>query len=81
LVTYPNPADNFVNVLFRLEEPADVRLSLYDLQGRLVRQLPPLTKALGEQSHRIDVRTLPSGTYELVLDIEGQRFTRRVVRK
>ena len=81
LVTYPNPADNFVNVLFRLEEPADVRLSLYDLQGRLVRQLPPLTKAVGEQSHRFDVRTLPSGTYEVVLDIEGQRFSRRVVRK
>ena len=81
LVTYPNPVDNFLNVLFRLETSASVRTGLYDMNGRQVLSMASEGRLVGEQSQKIDLRLLPSGAYNLVLDIEGQKYTRKVVKR
>lgn len=81
LVAYPNPVDNFLNVLFRLDAPANVRAGLFDLNGRQALSMASHGRLGGEQSLRIDLRRLPAGAYNLVLDIEGQQFMRKVVKR
>ncbi|MCB0593848.1 MAG: T9SS type A sorting domain-containing protein [Lewinellaceae bacterium] len=81
LVTYPNPVDNQLNVLFRLETPAQVRTSLYDMNGKQVLSMASEGRLLGEQSLKLDLRRLPAGAYNLVLDVEGQQYARKVVKR
>ncbi len=81
LVTYPNPVDNLLNVLFRLEAPANVRTGLFDMNGKEVLSMASDGKLVGEQSVKLSLRLLPAGTYNLVLDIEGQKYTRKVVKR
>lgn len=81
LVTYPNPVDNFLNVLFRLETPTMVRTGLYDMDGRQVLSMASEGRQVGEQNLKVSLRLLPAGAYNLVLDIEGQLYTRKVVKR
>lgn len=81
LVTYPNPVDNLLNVLFRLETPASVRTGLFDMNGRQVLSMSSEGRLVGEQSLKFSLRLLPAGTYNLVLDVEGQQYTRKVVKR
>ncbi|MEM9723283.1 MAG: DUF4465 domain-containing protein [Bacteroidota bacterium] len=58
---FPNPSTDFI----RLDYPAYAQYSLYDLSGRQLTQVTPLTP--GEE---IDVRQLPSGNY--MVKVEGK---------
>jgi len=81
LVTYPNPVDNFLNVLFRLDEAAQVTLELFDSQGKRLQALQPENRLSGEQSMRLNLMQLPAGAYSISLNIDGQRYTRQVVKR
>jgi hypothetical protein len=81
LVTYPNPATNFLNVLFRLDEAAAVTLEAFDIQGQRVKSLQPQQLPIGEQTMRLNVSQLPSGTYNIVLTINDVRYVRPIVKQ
>lgn len=75
LVVYPNPVRNGATVRFALGAPDDIRLDLYDLQGRRVATLAEGAFSPGTHSLALDVaRTLPSGTY--VLRLRGAQVDR-----
>jgi len=80
----PNPVSGPAQVLFDLPLASPVRLGLYDLQGRLVRDLErsPMANA-GRHSVRWDGRgahgeQLRAGVYFLWLEAGGVRQMRRV---
>jgi len=81
LITYPNPVDNFLNILYRLEVPAEVTLELYDMQGKAVQTVQQERRLTGEQSMRLNMLQLPSGTYNVLLTVDGQRYVRQVVKR
>ncbi|MCB0570077.1 MAG: T9SS type A sorting domain-containing protein [Phaeodactylibacter sp.] len=81
LVTYPNPVDNYLNVLFQLDEPSQAQLVLYDMKGQRMLALTGEGRVSGEQNLRLDLRRLPAGTYNLVLNVDGARYSRQVVRR
>jgi len=54
---YPNPFMNKTTLPFSLPKEVDVRIGVYDLNGRLVTDIPK--------------ETLPAGHHELVLTAEG----------
>lgn len=80
-VTYPNPVDNWLNVMYRLDKPARVDLALYTLDGKQVAARTGLERAAGEQQHQLDLRGLPSGTYTFVLQVDGQPVSRQIVKR
>ncbi|RMG71012.1 MAG: T9SS C-terminal target domain-containing protein [Bacteroidetes bacterium] len=79
LALYPNPAPNEVELAFELERAESVQLSLRDLQGRVLRQLPAETLIPGAHQRRLDLSDLPAGMYLLQIDAGSQRQSQRLV--
>ncbi len=60
---WPNPFNNATTLRYTLAQRAQVRLTLYDTSGRLVRLLAAGTQPAGEHQLRIEAAGLPSGLY------------------
>lgn len=80
-VTYPNPVDNFLNVLFRLSAPSNVSVELFNQDGKLVATLPVSKSFSGEYNGQFDLRNLASGVYTVRLTIDNQHFSKQVVKR
>ena len=78
LFIYPNPAQEVLFLAFDLEQSGTAQYYLADLLGRPVlkgrRQVAP------EQTLELSLAELPAGAYLLVVDIDGDRLARRVVK-
>jgi len=73
----PNPSKGSTEILFSLPKAKQVRLAVYDVQGRLVRTLVEGTRAAG--THQVSVSGLESGVYFYRLEVGGSALTRRMV--
>ena len=73
----PNPAKGSTEIAFSLPKAENVRLSVYDAQGRLVRNLAEGNRAAG--THHISISGLESGIYFYRLEVGGSALTRRMV--
>lgn len=77
---YPNPNTGiFSLLLFASREPGDHNISVYSIDGREV-----LSRALGELYHdvteKIDISSLPSGTYIVEVSSPAGRYSRRIAK-
>ncbi len=76
----PNPFDATTTVRFRVAEAQQVSVALYDALGRRVATLyEGMTEADEFRSVQVDGRSLPSGTYTVVLEGSMVRGSTRVV--
>jgi hypothetical protein len=80
----PNPFQGSTTIEFSLEKSMPVQLSIYDVQGRLVRTLVRNEAAAG--TNRVEWngldnagRTVPSGSYGYVLQTPQGEMARRLV--
>lgn len=64
----PNPFNPITDISFALGSEADVRLTVMDIQGRVVRKLVDERMPAGEHSVRFDANGLSSGAYYYRLD-------------
>jgi glucose dehydrogenase len=81
LTTTPNPFCSALEISFSLTVPSEVRLSVYDLAGRLVDDLWVGSSPAGEHVLTwAPGSSIPAGCYLVVLDTPGERQVRRVVR-
>jgi hypothetical protein len=70
---YPNPFNETATVRFAVRQPQQVRLVLYDIQGRAVQTVYAGTAGSGQmQEASIDGSLLPNGVY--LLRLEGEQF-------
>lgn len=83
LTSYPNPFNAATTIRYRLADPADVELAIFDLGGRLVRRLGNSAQAPGQ--HRVvwdgrDDGGLPlaSGIYFITLVMPGHHAVQKV---
>ncbi|MBE0643177.1 MAG: hypothetical protein IH600_03790 [Bacteroidetes bacterium] len=68
---YPNPAHAMTNIAFTLPRAASVRVSLFDLSGRLRRVLSDSWRDAGRHQVTVSAAGLPSGWYRYVVEAEG----------
>jgi hypothetical protein len=73
----PNPSKGSAEIAFSLPRSEQVRLAVYDAQGRLVRTLAEGNRAAG--THQVRLSGLESGVYFYRLDAGGSSLTRRMV--
>ena len=79
-VSYPNPVDNFMDLMFRLERPTAVSVQVTDATGKEVLFLEKGTMPPGEQQLEIDLQNLPVGMYALAFRA-GDSMVSKIFRK
>ena len=70
---YPNPFNPTTRFILRVDQPQDVRLSVYDVWGREVQRIHEGILTTGTHPFTFYARGLPSGTY--LIRAQGQRTT------
>ncbi len=59
----PNPASGPVDIRFNVDEPGQVTITMHDMRGEEVLRQSRDAYYVGAHSHRLDLSSLPSGTY------------------
>lgn len=72
---YPNPATAGVTLELELTNSSDVRLELFDLQGRSVLQLLQPGLFQGKHQIELDIRQLTAGVYFCQVSLKDRTFT------
>jgi hypothetical protein len=86
LLSYPNPFNNEINIEYYLENPEESSVQIYDIQGRLVRNL---SSAIGTQGNQRIVwnglndsnSEMPSGLYLVYLRVGDKISTNKVMKR
>ena len=76
---YPNPFNPTTLIRYALPQRASVRLSVYDVQGRLVRVLVASEQPAGRYEVRFEAGPLPSGVYFYRLEAGAFREVRQML--
>ncbi len=63
----PNPTSDVAQIVFGLEKPESIQLSVFDAQGALVQSRNLGDLPSGEHVVNLSANNLPSGTYRIVL--------------
>ncbi|MBM3329726.1 MAG: T9SS type A sorting domain-containing protein, partial [Calditrichaeota bacterium] len=75
----PNPFNGRTTVRFNLPEESDVKLTLYDLEGRILETLEMKRLFRGKHSRTIELEHLPAGLYFCRMEAKAFRATTRLV--
>ena len=81
---YPNPFNPSTTIPFRLEKSASVKLTVFDIDGKIVATLVNKTLTAGEHSVRWNGqndqrRTVANGVYFYQLSVENADQTRKMI--
>jgi hypothetical protein len=77
---YPNPATDNIQLSFSMEEDDSYAVSLFDLQGRLVKQLKKEKIDVGTtQNLEISVTDIPNGLYILKISGKMDYYNQKVI--
>ncbi len=77
--SYPNPFNPSTVVRYSLKETSEVRLSVYNLLGRLVAELVSGVQNEGRHEAVFDGGHLPSGVYQVVLATPSSTHSQTVL--
>ncbi len=77
---YPNPFSDRTTLHYSLTESTDLRIDLYDANGRMVRNLIDRELLPGVFNLQLDAQDLPEGTYFYRIQAGAQQMTAKVVR-
>lgn len=78
--TYPNPVRNYLNVMYKLDESRQVSIEIFDIKGQLIKATPYRQVGVGDYTERFDLRQLIPGTYSVVLTVDGQKISNKIIR-
>ena len=81
LSVYPNPIEDQFNVKFNLAKKGNVKVSLYDMQGRNFGTLSNTKLTAGEQNLTLRTERLLQGHYLLQIESDGAISTQPVLFK
>ena len=81
LKVYPNPFKDQLNIVFTLPTDSPVSLNLYDIQGRLIKNINSNTALpAGLNTYQIDTNDLPKGMYICHLIANKTAVAKKVVK-
>lgn len=79
LQVFGNPSADSAVLRFGTHRPGDVRIDLYDSQGRLVRPVLAQSQAGIVTNHEVDLSGLPAGVYFARMTSNGESLSRKIV--
>lgn len=82
IIVYPNPViNNFLNVQFEIAEKSPVQILLYDLQGKIVQQIPLQDFEKGKHKQVVDLSRHPKGVYIVKIMTADKTHTQKIIKK
>lgn len=81
LSVFPNPVTDYATFSFNLPQNGVAQLRIFDLNGRLVRDLGRTNVNEGENKMQIPVYAMAKGTYIAMLDVNGTRKITKFVKQ
>jgi len=79
LTNYPNPFSNSTTIGFTLKKNSKIKLSIYDLSGRLIQILADKELTSGEHRLEFSSGTISTGIYYCVLNTGESVETRKMI--
>jgi photosystem II stability/assembly factor-like uncharacterized protein len=81
MICFPNPFANELNVYFNLKSNAtNVKIKIYDMQGRLISTIQQENINAGNYSKILDLSYLSNGVYPVCLEVDGKcEYVERVM--
>lgn len=76
---YPNPSNNTAQVRYYLAQAGFVSIKIFDAQGKFLQTDVEEVQQAGVHNLQLNLKTLPSGTYTLVTEINRLRTTKPFV--
>lgn len=80
MVLFPNPTKGETTLKFKIFEPGNVTLGIYDLNGRLQIDVLNGKYDIGEYTRTFDLGYLPTGEYLAVLQNEKKLFRKKILK-
>ena len=77
---YPNPVDDRFTVQFKLDRQQELAFNLYDVNGRLVRQLMKQNCNVGQNEFSFNKGVLSQGVYYLVIGNDKEKLVTESIR-
>lgn len=77
---FPNPFDSEINVTVNLPENSDVLLSLYDLAGKMIKQISKKNDSAGSHTYNIRTESLSKGFYLLKITANGMVKSCKIIK-
>lgn len=78
---FPNPFTEQANVIFELSKAQEVKVSLYNSAGKLVRLMDSGNKSKGTYSYTISGANLNPGLYMVVVQSDTGKFSCKLLKK
>jgi len=78
LNTYPNPFNPILNIEFLTSKPGNVQINIYDINGKLVKNLLNEYYTTGQHITNWNAEELSSGTYFVELKLNNETITNAV---
>ncbi|MEO0094418.1 MAG: T9SS type A sorting domain-containing protein [candidate division WOR-3 bacterium] len=75
----PNPVKDKAVIAYTMPKSGDVKISLYSVDGRLVKAVEHGYRTAGDYRVSLDSRELASGAYILVIDTGNERISGKMV--
>ncbi len=75
----PNPANERIEISFGLSQSSEVKIALFNLNGREVKSLLNETRNSGGHQLQVDISDLPNGIYFLVQQTKFNREVHKLV--
>jgi hypothetical protein len=76
---YPNPANTVQTIIYSIHKSSTVKLEVYDLFGNMMSAIINETQLEGKYKTEIDVRDYANGIYSIVLSMDGQSFSQKMM--
>ena len=78
---YPNPVASKINIDLLGNKKSVSTILIYDDLGRIVKRVNRNNYQMGANSIQVDVQGLKSGIYFVSLSIDGEVFTKQIIKK
>lgn len=76
---YPNPIVDVANVSYNITSNSDVKINLYNIQGKLVKKVDLSNQTVGKHNYQFNIKGLPQGSYILNIVAGNKTNSKRVV--
>lgn len=80
-VLVPNPTSGLLKLQYVSSAVGSVQISVYNLMGEQVLVSQEATQPIGQHSIALDLTGHPAGIYLVKMEIGGQTFTQKIMKK